>query len=103
MCYPWGSTAIEAEIPDMLLLVRRWLKRSTGKGKEVWESGTREAINICLLAEWMGVDVLPTFGGDLELRSPEVELSPCGLVPWVPTGVMASWNRKSQILMKWLF
>lgn len=28
-----GSTAIEFEIPDMLLLVRRGLKRSTGKGK----------------------------------------------------------------------
>lgn len=29
-----GSTAIEFEIPDMLLLVRRGLKRSTGKGKK---------------------------------------------------------------------
>lgn len=52
MCYPQGSTAAEVEITGMLLLLKKWLTKSVGKGNGS-TLGTLQAVNKCLLAEWM--------------------------------------------------
>lgn len=92
----------QVEITGTPLLARKWLMNSIGKGNGATLS-IRQTSNKCLLAALKGVDVLPTFGGALEPRSPEAKEIPRDLVLWVFAVVMVSQSRKSKIIMTWLF